>query len=688
MGVSKHIDDYHIIFDVDGTPTQIDDDTAPGILTYSIEQTVDGLSDRASFSVWNVAGARKTLVDQGDTVDVFEQWDGEGSKTRKWRGKVDNILFDGFGGSGTNVITITCIDFVYWTLINEVQDIDVTATKPGQIIKDAIDAISGAPIDTTNIDVSIGTATDYKKEGITILQLIEDLRENLNANFWSEVPNLAFFKTRASVNSNVTLTTSEIGGDFKATKDGSTILNDVTVNGSVEVSNFQSQETQTATATITSSTRKTVKLTVGAGVDEIPRADVFLDNSVQTGTENYIARLQQDNGAGTAPIAESDSTQDIASVLLPHAFAAAGGFATFLFPRHQLDAVEREYWLIMETDGAVGEDVGTDGSGNLVYKVFAKTRIAATATDATSITAFGVRKHVVDDPSINTTTWAQSIADGFVAKWKDPFKTLKFTAIEDTPWDIELGEYATVTLANADISSLAMTLVKRARTVLPGSPNMMLQLTLTSGDAPIESGSAVVMRNDQRLGSVEKQTAETAAALSELDSHGSELHAEVWDRIPIPIEPYNAAGSTLTRGGAGIGYVDSNTSTGFWRVPFPQHPLLDATDPELLIAITTNAGGSGDFFITVKVEATADGESATSPPDAPLNTTQTITPSTASGILKEFAFALDRTLLASNDWLFITVTRIGGNVSDTRIGTMFVTGMYIRFRTKKMGEEV
>lgn len=205
------------------------------------------------------------------------------------------------------------------------------------------------------------------------------------------------------------------------TKTDDDIKNVVRVDAGTNRKEEESQLTQTAYERVTESSRLTHRLR--ARKSEIHSVDLWTRQV--SSNEDLIVRLQADEGG--APVDINDEDSDIESASWDADNVRNEDFTAVFFPSHDLP--DRDPWMIIETGGSEGHDIGIDDStGEPTYTSFYPHPLTYEATDTESIAEYGQREISVDRDNLETITAAQDAVDQELARRAWPRKTIKFEA--------------------------------------------------------------------------------------------------------------------------------------------------------------------------------------------------------------------------------------------------------------------
>lgn len=232
-------------------------------------------------------------------------------------------------------------------------------------------------------------------------------------------------------------------GTFETTINDDNLVNDLRVEGGTG-HDPESQSAQTIVngyEDITQTDR--IFYQINTRKSSIERVEVWTH---KTGSgENFIARLQKDQNG--APIAPNDNKSDIVSRNLAPQFVDPDGYTSFLFSEHTLP--EPFPWLILETDGPVGQEIGVNTNvtppapGVIPHFPY---QIILNRTSPGSIDVYRRREDKVSNDSIGTFAAARDKATEVLATRDEPIIQVTLTAYSDRMHALHPG--TVITLAN------------------------------------------------------------------------------------------------------------------------------------------------------------------------------------------------------------------------------------------------
>lgn len=678
----------------------------------------DELGGRATMRFKNIDGENNAAVEIGKEVEIFGEYGTEGSASLKWHGVIQDINISS-DNPKMGKLLVSAMQYGYWQLITTYVTKSYTNQTAGYIIKDLLDTYTD--IDTTNVNLSTpSTTVSGGWDNVPLLDVMQDVMQQVDGTLYISPSDYAYWGARAAINSGVSLTSEKVTRRTVKKSDLS-LSNDVKVLGALREEIDQQGNARSTDSTVTSSTRELVKITLSSAVTKISKVVIYVDKTGQGSGEGLFVRMQHDNGTGTAPEAVADYNYDICRRQLTDQFLASGGDTTFLMIDNYIEADQRDVWLIVESDGASGVDVGVDSGGDLYYKIYHEDEAEATATDATSKSTYGTFMSVIINRELQTDAQCQSVADGVITKRKTAFRSLLVSVLNKELFeDVDVREYVTVTLADLSLSAVAMVLTARQVTFDSSISQKEISVNDTYEEGyRLFNEADVIKEQERRITRMERtverveakegtRSYESIAGTHGNDAHDAEVkafttitgpptglvtgarhgeaaHKEVWDYVYLP-HPCWFAVSAFLNGDAW--YLDDTASeTAATRVKIPPH-IDGAKDLEVVFLIAPSQNQTvGDqvrllwnMGIGNPTDSTWDQQSDE----------RSVTVSNTAGYIQEVTFTWDAStdaILAAG-WAKISLGRLGSHADDDRNDDLMFFGAYIRYKTTKMGVEV
>lgn len=369
-----------------------------------------------------------------------------------------------------STIELTCEDFVFGVMskrrvYNHFEDTQASGTSDSvletvldneatEIGQDKIEAI------TENVNIN--------SDGKTLLDVIIDLAGRADAYMYSRKTDLAW-KSIGGINTDRELQGDDISA-FENTDTDSGMVNRVRVDGGRSRGIDDEQLTQTAYTTVTADSR--LEFQIETRKIALERLELWTKT---TGSEEDITvRIQKSNEAGDGPIAPDDTTSDIDSRTLSHEFLSSDDFTTFIFGKdHELP--EPDPWIIVETDGDTGQDIGVDGSGDPAYKAWYAYNITVRKTSQSSRRKYRLREERIKEKGAQSLEEALEIANAKLDHDSVPESKVKTEPESDYAKFLRLGDAVSMSFDRENVSG-DYVVAERDLEYLPGRAEITLTL--------------------------------------------------------------------------------------------------------------------------------------------------------------------------------------------------------------------
>ncbi|ELY91478.1 hypothetical protein [Natrialba taiwanensis] len=219
------------------------------------------------------------------------------------------------------------------------------------------------------------------------------------------------------------------------------VKNIIRVDSGVARREEQSQETQDSFDRVTESSRLTYRLR--ARKSEIHSVDLYVSS---VSDESLEVRLQADEGG--SPVAIDDTDSDIESTSWDADNLPGEGWQSFFFPNHTLP--DRDPWLIIQTDGPNGHDIGVNTDGDPTFRSYYPHPLTYEVSSTESIDEFGARELSIERENLETVTAVQDAAQSELARRAWPSKTIEFAANSIRAHALEPGQIIEVDRPDVD----------------------------------------------------------------------------------------------------------------------------------------------------------------------------------------------------------------------------------------------
>lgn len=204
------------------------------------------------------------------------------------------------------------------------------------------------------------------------------------------------------------------------TRVGDDVENVVRVDSGVSRQLESANENQSDLVRVTDTNR--FSTTLRARKSQIHSTAIYVDAVADN--EELRLRVQADEGG--APIAPNDEDSDIVNASWPAGNLPDGGWKSFFFADHTLP--ERDVWLIIESSGTEGHDIGVDVNGDLSYRSYYPHPLNFEVAHQESINEYGVREVRIERDNLETIVATRDAARSELARRAFPGKTITFSA--------------------------------------------------------------------------------------------------------------------------------------------------------------------------------------------------------------------------------------------------------------------
>lgn len=205
------------------------------------------------------------------------------------------------------------------------------------------------------------------------------------------------------------------------------------------------QTQQDAWETVTKASRHQHQVTARKG--EVDRIELWTDPSRTGSEEDYIVRLQKDDGG--APVAPEDTKSDIARKKLSHHFTSKSGWTTFILPQHKLP--DPNPWVIIESSGETGQDIGIRGSDStLSYITHYPYNIRTRRDSVSSQNKYRLREQTISDSSFEDLPAARDAGDATLHRHEEPDAEFEFEADSQRLHDAAPGDIVRLSMDQVD----------------------------------------------------------------------------------------------------------------------------------------------------------------------------------------------------------------------------------------------
>lgn len=412
----------------------VPDTTIPGsdIDSLTINSRVQDLIDTGRITLDNDGGAYTGLVTSGYRLRFSTQLDGENGLTHRWTGIARPVKYDKTGPV-TGSLELRVDDFVFGvmdmrTVVNAFEADPIAGTADA--VLNRILTNNAPEIDRSRI-ATIDTTVDVVWNGKPLIEAVRELADRADAIASMDDTSLVFRRLR-DLSREFSLTSADKGLHTVEENDDR-LANEVRVEGGTGVEIDDEQTTHDSTETVTETNR--VETRIRTRKSTVARVEVWTE---PTGSgDNVVVRLHPDEGG--APKAPESRESDIARKTLSSDFLENGDWTTFLMPSHTLP--DRDPWLIIESEGETGQDVGVEAaSGDAAYRAYYPYPLATILADDGSIQEYRRREKTIRKETLKTRTQTKGVARAEIRHSKDPERTITFPAESVRAHNLKPGE--------------------------------------------------------------------------------------------------------------------------------------------------------------------------------------------------------------------------------------------------------
>jgi len=404
-----------------------------------ISSRIQDAKDKGTFEIHNV-GAKYSgdgvEITSGDKLLFRTQLDGEDSLTDQWTAaaRMPEVLLQGARQFG---LSVPATDFVF-TVLSWRQAYDTFDDDPisgsSDAILDTLLADEATEVETSQI-ATIEKTTNMVLNGRYILDILtQDLAPIADAIVAQDGEDL-IFEPIAQLRPKHTLEPTDFQGEITVGGSDDDLANLVRIDGGTDHASDAEQPTQDAYQRITESDRIVVQ--VPTRKSEIARINVHT-NPDSASSDGVTVRLQADRDG--SPVAIGDQQSDITRKTLAVDFLADDGLTEFILPGHSLAPSEYP-WLIIESDGSTGHEIGIDSSsGEPRYRAEYPYPVLTRAPDSGSQQEYRRRDHRIKDESLNSETAVRDKARSYLRHNADPEQTISGQAKSIRAHNLHPGE--------------------------------------------------------------------------------------------------------------------------------------------------------------------------------------------------------------------------------------------------------
>lgn len=397
-------------------------------------------------------------ITTGDRIDIKTQLRGESSLVREWTGIVRNPT-DTIEGGNVALREVDATDFVF-TVLSFRRTFENFENKPiagsSDAILDTVIDREAPEIDRSGI-VEVDDVADMFADGKTLFSIVVgDLRSEADAVVAQDGDTL-IFEPLTNVSADTTLTQDDFYAGIEIDRNDQDLVNNVRVTGGRDHASDDEQTTQSTTQRVTDSNRVVQQLQTRKS--EIDRFQLYTKRDANS-DDNLRVRIQAERNG--SPVAIGDQNSDIARKSLEAELIADDGYTEFVLPRHTLGGSEPPF-VIIESNGSTGHDIGTDGNGTPTYRAEYPFDLVAQILDESSQQQYRRRDTRIEDDALRTERAVKTRAQTELRRNNRPALTVSAEAQTPTAHRLSAGD--AVTLSGFDRFDVDTTYIVSERSV-------------------------------------------------------------------------------------------------------------------------------------------------------------------------------------------------------------------------------
>lgn len=458
--------------------------TPPDLRMVNISKEVQDAAGTASISINNVGGKYAGEINSGDRLEFKAQLAltesstitrygsgtyGGGSygmldgETHLWTGMA-GIPRYAFDGHGQRTITLEAQPFAFGVMGSLGRKVD-NAFRDTTVTEIATTIINdeAAVLDTSGIE-QFDTVYNVEYDGRSLLDAVAELADVVDAVLTAQGTTV-IMKPLGNIPIQWTTDGDDFEGGWNVDPVDDEVYNQVRVEGGVDNDIGDKQTAQTGYKTVTQNDPVMVQMALEKS--RTNQVDVWTN---PTGSqEDYTVRIQEDIGG--QPTDVTDQSKDLVSKTLSSEFIEQDGFTTFLLEQTQLPAPNP--WLIVESGGENGQQVGVNTDGVLTYRGYYYYPIITQQSNQASIQEYRRREHRVERQSISTAQAASELASTILKRSANPRKEISTEAATERAHSLKPADAIQINIPEDDAVGVFMVTNKDSEYSPDGSRNLL-----------------------------------------------------------------------------------------------------------------------------------------------------------------------------------------------------------------------
>lgn len=374
--------------------------------------------DRLEFHVSLATTGDSTTTRYGDGTYGDGTYGTPSGDTRLWSGMASIPRYS-FSGPGTRTISIEAQPFAFGVMGGLGRKVDnAFRDRKVSYIAKTILQDEASVLDPSGIE-TFETVYDVEFDGRPLLDAMKELANVVDAVL-SARGKTVYMRPLGNTPIQWSATDDDFEGGWNVDPVDDTLHNQIRIEGGVDNNVGDAQTNQSGYITVTSSSRAQFQMHLEKS--RTNQVDIW---TRPTGSaEDYKVRIQEDIGG--APTAPGDSSKDLVSKTLSQEFIEDDGFTEFLLERTTLPGPNP--WVLIESGGASGQEIGVDSNDNATYRGYYYFPIITQKTNQSSVDEYRRREHRIERKSITTAEAASELATTTLRKRKMPRKEFSTNA--------------------------------------------------------------------------------------------------------------------------------------------------------------------------------------------------------------------------------------------------------------------
>jgi len=406
------------------------------------------LVDRGELRIRNEGFNYTGAVTSGDRVEFRIEREDDAGLRRRWTGLVRNVTHE-MTGPNKATLAAEVDDYVFGILDMRT----VTDAYVGRRIAGTQDSILELILDEKAPELTIDSANISTEaaptwNGTDLIDACSELAEQADAVLYGEDRTLSFKPIDArpvlwAIDENDRgLPTVRVVDDH--------LSNELRVNGGTALDDDATQTNQSAWTTVTNSSRLTTQITMRKS--RIARFHLYTDPRRTGSGDDLSVRVQADDGG--APKAPNSRESDVSRRTLGAEFLAEDGYTAFIMPEHVLP--ERQVWILLESGGSTGQDIGVDSNNVPAYRAEYPYPLDTVLTADSSIDEYRRRERTLRNESLDSRNRAETYGAAILRRTDEPARTVEFPAESTRAHDLGTGDVIGVPLPKIDMNDNAI----------------------------------------------------------------------------------------------------------------------------------------------------------------------------------------------------------------------------------------